>query len=463
MRIAVLAIYVRGADAIGLQLNEWVRMLRNDQHTVRVFVESIGPATPPDIRALTSVHTEQSVRQSDDWEYITCADLVICDYPAYFGLADCLRLLERPAILFHYHGVTQPDLWSDPVGRAFLERSRRRASLVHFADLAVCHSEFSRQELHQLSGYPLDRIRVLPYIVPAPPLHGSADRRHGSAPIILYVGRLAAHKRPHLLVEALALVRLRSPSARLVLVGDAHGPSHAPVLAQMRALAVAHGIEDAVHFTGAVDNTLLGYLYGQAQVFVTASAHEGFCIPVIEAMAHGVPVVVNAVGALPETAGDAGVMVPDGDVPALAEAIIDLIESSDNRSLLIERGYARAQTCTLASLESRVLDLIGAIPRRQRRARGVPRLMQSIDLAAIDAAAEVGSDLPGPAGRIPIISRAAIRLRRWLTSDVERRLDAVLQRQVMYNRQVAQALHELDELSADISEQLAGHTGEQKD
>lgn len=460
MRIVFFAIYVRGADSIGRELIEWVRLLHRNGHTVRVIVERVGPGTPVDVQMLTSVHTEHSLRHSADWEYVRTADLVICDYPAYYGLADVLRVIEKPALLFRYYGVTPPALWPDPAGRAYLEQSRRRASLVHFADAAVTHSEFTRQELHHLTGYPLDRISVLPCIIPALPAGRAVPSVSALAPLILSVGRLAANKRPHLLVEVLALVRQHSPTARLVLAGDARGPSHAPVLARVRASAAALGLEDAVLCTGIVDDALLEHLYAQATVLTTASMHEGFCIPVIEAMARGVPVVANHAGALPETVGDAGVLAPDGDVQALAAALIDILQDPDLRAHLIARGYTRAQAYTPAALEPSILQVLQDIRRRTRRSGPLMRLSQSADLARLDEAAEVGSDLPQPTGRVPIISTLAIRLRRWLTSDIERKLDSMLQRQVMYNRQVAQTLHELDEISATVSEELAAQPSE---
>lgn len=454
MRIVFFAIHLRGADLIGRELIEWVRILCRQGNTVRVIVERVGPGTPADIRALTVVHTAHSLRQSSDWEDVRTADLVICDYPAYYGLADLLRIIEQPTVVLRYFGVTPPSLWPDPDGRAYLELSRQRASLVHFADAAVTHSEFTRQELHHLTGYPLDRISVVPCIIPAPSTQAQSSGAT-LAPLILSVGRLAANKRPHLLVEALAFVRRQHPGTRLVLTGDARGTSHAPVLAQVRATAAALGLEDAVLCTGIVDDALLEQLYAQATVLASASAHEGFCIPVIEAMARGVPVVANRAGALSQTVDDAGMLVPDGDVAALAGAIIEILQNTDLRSRLIARGYEHAQTYTPATLEPTILQLLSGIPRRTHRSSHVMRLAQLVELADLDAAAEIGHDLPQPAGRIPIISTLAIRLRRWVTSDIEHRLDTMLQRQVNYNRQVAQTLHAVDDISATVSEQLA--------
>ncbi len=455
MRIAILAISVRGADSIGRQLIEWVRALHRHGHMVRVIVERVDLGAPADVLAHTVVHTEGRLRHSDDWEYVRTADLVICDYPAFYGLADSLRLLERPAVLFHYHGVTPPALWPDTAGRAVLEQSRRRASLVHFADVAVSHSEFTRQELHHLTGYPLDRIHVLPCVVPPPPPMETRPPASGTTPLILSVGRLAANKRPHLLVEALAHVRREIPGARLVLVGDTRGPSHAPVLAKVRAYADELGLTEAVFCTGLVDDLLLEHLYGQASVLVSTSAHEGFCIPVAEAMAREVPVVCMHAGALPETVGNAGILVSDGDVPMLAGAIIRVLRYTAERCDLITRGLMHAGHYRPDAVVPRILQLIERLGPHTPRETGLVRLGQIVDLSSVEAAAEVTPPLLEPGKRIPLVSTLATRLRHWMSSETRRTLDELLSRQVTYNRQVARALHALDDLSAQLSEREA--------
>ena len=460
MRIAILAIYVRGADAVGLQLIEWVRLLREQGHEVRLYVEQVGHGTPDDVRAITSVVAEGDPWRGDGWSFVEATDLVICDYPAYYPLAESLRLLSRPAVLFSYHGVTPPELWTDPAGKRFLEGSRRRAGLVHFADLAVARSEFSRQELHQLTGYPLDRIRVIPCIVPLPRAHPERRNTGGAGPLILAVGRLAAHKRPYLLVEALGHVRRELPAARLVLVGDARGPSHVPVVAEVRRRAAALGLAKQVHLTGLVDDALLDHLYRQADVLVSASAHEGFNIPVVEAMGRGVPVVAMAAGALPETVGDAGILVPSGDVPGLAGAIVEVVRDADRRERLVEQGYARARGYTYPVVAAQVRQLLEQLPARRRPRRALPRLRQLVDVRSLDSAAALGLPLDLARGRSSILSSLAARARAWMTSDVRQQIDALTRHQVAYNRHVAQTLHALDELSALLSEQQAAQDRE---
>ncbi|MBA3946720.1 MAG: glycosyltransferase family 4 protein [Herpetosiphonaceae bacterium] len=454
MQIAIFAMYLRGGDAVGRQLSLWVRVLLGAGYTVRLFVEELSTSAPADIAGCTTVITGSQLLQSEAWQWVEEADLVICDYPAYFGLAECLRLLTKPRVLFSYHGVTPPHFWPNREGQAFLEQSRRRAALVHFADLAVTRSEFTRQELYHLTGYSLDRIAVVPCIVPRPSIQRSTRHFSHTTPLILAVGRLAVNKQPELLVEALAMLRSALPDARLVFVGDARGPSHAPVLAVIRRRAEEFGVADAVDCTGLVDDDLLEHLYQQADLLVSASAHEGFCVPVVEAMARGVPVVAMSAGAIPETVGDAGLLVPAGDVQALAMAMQTVLSSDAERHSLVRRGYDRAQRYEVEIVGVELLALLRDLPPAKRRV-GLPRLNQKINLTALDGAAEVAVPVLPSVQRIPFISHFAARLRQWLTSDMQRLSDLLIQRQVAYNRLLAQTIAAVDELSAQLSEAQA--------
>jgi hypothetical protein len=296
-------------------------------------------------------------------------------------------------------------------------------------------------------------------VVPAPREKPSGAIQHSGAPTILSVGRVAAHKRPQLLVEALALVRRELPRARLVLAGDVRGPGHTATLKDVRARAEALGITGAVLCTGLVEQGLLEHLYRRADLFASASAHEGFCVPAIEAMARGVPVVATASGALPETVGDAGILVPDAGAPALAAAMVELLEDVGRSQAMVEQGYQHARRFHPDVVGPQLLHLLAGLSKRPRHP-GLPRLAQLIDLGTMDAAAEVGVPLPQVGGRIPLVSAMAAKLRRWLLSDQQRQSDLVLQRQVAFNREVARAVRAIDELSAELSDrQAAGYDG----
>src|SRR5581483_8615348 len=106
---------------------------------------------------------------------------------------------------------------------------------------------------------------------------------------LLYVGKLSPHKAPHDLVKMLdVLRRLYDPEARLHLVGSPLGETYGPVL---HSFVSELGLEDAVFFPGSITGAELEAYFQAADAYVSASDHEGFCVPIAEAMAHGLPIV----------------------------------------------------------------------------------------------------------------------------------------------------------------------------
>ena len=176
--------------------------------------------------------------------------------------------------------------------------------------------------------------RVAPLILELPPY---APAEPDGPPTVLFVGRLAPHKRQDEVIRAFALLRRhRVPDARLVLVGE---PLHEAYAERLRGLAEALA-PGAVTFERSLDDAALAARYRGAHAFLCLSEHEGFCIPLLEAFAHGVPVVARPRGAVPETAGDAALLL-DGSLDAMAELVALAVTDAALRATLRERGRAR--------------------------------------------------------------------------------------------------------------------------
>jgi len=144
---------------------------------------------------------------------------------------------------------------------------------------------------------------------------------------------------PYDLIRALARIREHLPRAVLLLVGDNTTAPYARVVARTRALAEALEIADGVIFAGQIPDEELAAHYQLADVFVTASIHEGFCIPAVEAMACGVPVVGAHATALPETIGDAGLTFMPEDPDDLAAKALEILNSTHDRQPLTRRQH----------------------------------------------------------------------------------------------------------------------------
>ena len=139
------------------------------------------------------------------------------------------------------------------------------------------------------------------------------------------------------LVDAMASVVTERPSAKLHVVGELRdGPAKAAIK--------RHALEDSIVFHGRLSQAELADLYRRAAVVAAPSVFEGFGLPTAEAMACGAAVVVTDGGALPEVAGDAGVVVPVGDAAVLGDAISALLRDEDRRRELGVRAVERART-----------------------------------------------------------------------------------------------------------------------
>ncbi len=213
-------------------------------------------------------------------------------------------------------------------------------------DAVLTDSQCSRQDIMAHLSLPPDRVHVIPLAAGASfrPLAPEAVRpvlaRHGiDGPYLLFVGSQAPRKNLPRLLEAFARLRRWSDRWRLVVVGAGPRPP-AAIAAQIHRL----GLADGVHVAGRVPEEDLPALYNGADLFVFPSLYEGFGLPVLEAMACGVPVVTADRSSLPEVAGDAALLVDPTDVEAIAAALRRVLADEALAASLRARGLARAAT-----------------------------------------------------------------------------------------------------------------------
>ena len=201
------------------------------------------------------------------------------------------------------------------------------------ADAVIAVSDFTRSQVVSLLGVPASKVHVVH--------HGIRELRLPRCerqPVILTVGAIQKRKNVARLVEAFESL---DGDWRLVLVGS-QGYGAAEILARIEASSA----RDRIKVTGYVTPEELAAWYATASVFAFPSLDEGFGMPVLEAMAAGVPVVTSDRSALPEVAGDAALLVNPEDTDALREALIKLTGGSDLRKDLAQRGAARARLFT---------------------------------------------------------------------------------------------------------------------
>ena len=291
-------------------------------------------------------------------------DPVVLHYSGYAPRLE--RLLERPnPMLVISHNITPARyFWAyQPIeGLRCSLAPGQLAELARGATAAAGVSEFNASELRDAGARD---VRVIPILVDRERLGPPADRPPPGPPTILFVGRLAPHKRQDLVIRAFALYRREhAPDARLVLVGTPLAPRFE---ASLRGLAeqLAPG---AVTFESGLSAERLAARYRAAHAFLCLSEHEGFCIPLLEAFHFGVPVVGRPVGGIPEVAGDAALMVPpadgaagDLDLAVVAELLHLAVEDRDLSAELRRRGDARLEVYSHDRTAERLHDAVAGL------------------------------------------------------------------------------------------------------
>ncbi len=280
------------------------------------------------------------------------------------ALADFLGQRPEPLVV-NYHNVTPSSMffaWEPHVGVELETGRRQLAELAGRTDLGVAVSEHNRAEL-EAAGYP--STTVAPVLVDLDSFDRDVDtaaladlrraKADGGADW-LFVGRVAPNKCHHDVIKALAAYRrLYDPKARLHLVGGSS--SHAYWTALERFVA-ALGLRGAVRLTGAVPHGVLAAHFRAADAFVCLSEHEGFCVPLLEAMHHRLPIVAFAAAAVPETLGGAGVVLDRKDPPTVAAAVHRVLTDGAVHDAVVEAGQQRLSDFTLERSRARWVEVL---------------------------------------------------------------------------------------------------------
>jgi L-malate glycosyltransferase len=253
-----------------------------------------------------------------------------------------------------YHNITPPEYFvgvhKDLVTLCFRGR-RELTAYIDRVHLALGDSEYNRAELATL-GFP--RTGVLPVVpgfshLDGPPNATLASDFDDGWTNIMFVGRVIPNKRFETLIRAFHVYRTRhNPRSRLLLVGSYSGFER--YLSMLQELIAALGTPD-VQFLGHVSNEELTALYDVADLFLCASAHEGFCVPIVEAFYKQVPVLAYASTAVPATMDGGGVLYDTTDPIEIARLMEAVLDDAD-----LEDAIVRSQDAALDRLRSRDFD-----------------------------------------------------------------------------------------------------------
>ncbi|HEY6622246.1 MAG TPA: glycosyltransferase family 4 protein [Acidimicrobiales bacterium] len=251
-------------------------------------------------------------------------DVLVYQFATQSAMAGWLLQRGEPLVL-NYHSVTPPEFfapWNLGITQIQTACLRQLAQIAPGATLGIAVSEFDRAEL-SAAGCPSTAVipvltagRPLP---PADPAFRDRLRDASGSTTWLSVGRLVPNKAHHLAIAALFAYRMTTdPSATLVVVGSPAEPHYA---AALRHYAAQLGLDGAVSFLSGISDAELAACYDVADVLVMLSAHEGFGVPLVEAMRTRVPVVARDAGAVAEVLGDVGVLLSGTEPLQVAAAV----------------------------------------------------------------------------------------------------------------------------------------------
>lgn len=302
-------------------------------------------------------------RSLDDYDAVAGrADLLIYQSSTGSGAVDWLLRRSEP-LAVNYHNITPAsffEAWDDQAAASMRRARAQLASLARRSRFALADSPFNAAELTELG---FSEVRVSPLLLDldsrlaAPDPRAAAHlARTKTGPNWLFVGRIAPNKSQHDVVAAFAAYRLLyEPGARLTLVGTEAAASYTDALL---GLIDDLDLTTAVTLTGSATDGELAAYYEDADAFVCLSRHEGFGVPLLEAMRHDVPVVALAAGAVPDTVGSAGILLADASPHVVAATVHEMLADDDFRAQLVAGGRKLLADHSLESARAQLVDAI---------------------------------------------------------------------------------------------------------
>jgi glycosyltransferase involved in cell wall biosynthesis len=288
------------------------------------------------------------------WEQTRLAAAVnASELDVLFAPGYAAPLRARMPVVVTIHDVsfeTHPEWfsWREGIRRRWLtRRSAQQATRI------VAVSGFTRDEVVTCLGVPRERVSVIWSGLH----HVEQTRRLEREPLVLYVGSIFNRRHVPELIKAFARVATVIPDAQLVIVGD--NRSHPRQ--DLAHLAGSAGIAERVSVRAYVDEAELWSLYGRAAAFVFLSEYEGFGFAPLEAMAAGVPAIVGDTAVAREIYGDAARLVGVEDVPAIADAILEVVRNDETRARLRAAAARRLPRFTWARAAAETLTVLETV------------------------------------------------------------------------------------------------------
>lgn len=353
-RFAILTSHLKTGDAVGNDVLGMLSVLERHGFETRMYAESWGFESP----SIWPAGEIGNFLENPD-------DVLI--YHHSIGWDPGIKLLQDLACqkVIKYHNVTPPEFFAG-VSKWHEEKCAEGRRQLEEIVSAGCDLYLSASAYNMRDFLTLGVSEARGFVVP--PFH-HLDRLH-SMPAdmkvietyrdgktnILSVSRVAPHKNQAALIEAFGIYHHDyNSSSRLLIVGKEE-EAFKSYSARLREICRFLSLEEAVVFAGEISDDALKACYLVSNVFMFASSHEGFSVPLVEAMALKVPIVSYGSAAVPETVGEAGLVLDQRNPALMAEAVNLLVEDEATNVALGMSGWHRyEQHFSNAKIETRFL------------------------------------------------------------------------------------------------------------
>lgn len=350
-RIIQLVSSLNYGDAVGNEVIAFKRTLQEQGYATEIYTNNIHKKIQPDMAKLYK-----------DMPPLRENDLVIYHYASECDISKDIKNFPCKVIL-RYHNVTPPEFfhgYDANAEKATANGLRQVKEIRPYIDFCLPVSKFNMDDLKAM-GYTCP-MEVLPILIRFDDYAQEPDQSvidkytTDGYTNLLFVGRMAPNKKVEDVVSAFAVYKESyDKTARLFLVGSFQEEDkyYQHLLRHIKKL----GVEDVI-FPGHISFSAILSYYRIADVFLCMSEHEGFCVPLVEAMYFDVPVVAYNKCAVPDTMGHSGVVVAEKNYEQIAQIIHEIVSDEDVKERMIGRQNTRLKDFDLAKLKRKFVAIL---------------------------------------------------------------------------------------------------------
>lgn len=340
-------------DAISNHILEIDERLRQWGYDSRIYAQHAAPELANRIRPYAELQQHLD----------TSEDLFIYHYGIYHYSVHFFRAAKGKRLLI-YHNITPAHFFAgwDKNNERICRIGRMALSSLSDCDLALGDSDFNRRELVSV-GFDETSTGVLPIFLTLSQFENqssdallSKHLRQSGITNWITVGRVVPNKAVEETIRLFYVYnRHINPKSRLYIVGSDRLASYRQALV---ALVAELGLQEVVQFSGRVSQAQFKTYYECADLYVTASHHEGFCVPLIESMYFNVPILAHDATAIPETLGDAGILFSDLGYAEVAQMAHIMCTDTAVRQTIIARQQDRLKAFSPNRVERILKDTL---------------------------------------------------------------------------------------------------------